>query len=106
MNGSFLFIMKKEFRIKKNLEIENVIKTGKKKYTKNYIGYSINKDEAVHIRYAISVGKKIGDAHVRNKVKRQVRSIIDNMIDVNQTLDIFIVVKSGILLLNYQDMKK
>ncbi len=97
--------MKKEYRIKKNEEIENVLKTGIKKYTKTFIGYKIDDNKRGHFRYAISVGKKIGDAHVRNRVKRQLRSIVDNMVDITQEKDIFIIVKTNVLSLDYNEMK-
>ena len=42
---------------------------------------------------------------MRNKIKRQLRSIIDNVVDVDQECDIFIVAKTNILSLDFEEKK-
>lgn len=67
--------MNKEYIIKKNQEFNNIIKTGdeiKNKYLKVYFC----KNQLSHIRFGISVPKKIGNAVLRNKIKRQVKEIL------------------------------
>ena len=73
--------MKKEYRIKKSKEIEEVLKN--KKYASNpyFSIYIKENNENHHFRYAISVNKKIGKAVVRNKIKRQVREMITDIFD-------------------------
>ena len=65
--------MKKEYRIKKSKEIEEVLKN--KKYASNpyFTIYIKENNENHHFRYAISVNKKIGKAVVRNRIKRLLR---------------------------------
>ncbi|MGM9969709.1 MAG: ribonuclease P protein component [Anaeroplasma sp.] len=99
--------MKKQYRVKKNKEIENILK--EKKYSANgYYSLYIRKNpETSHFRYAISVGKKIGNAVIRNKTKRKVTAIIDNLnINLNQGIDVFIIVKPNILKIDFNEMKK
>ena len=58
-------------------------------------------------RYAISVGKKIGNAVVRNRVKRQVTAIIDSLkLNLDSNTDVFVIVRPRVLELEFKDMEK
>lgn len=97
--------MKKKYRVKKSSEIENIIKNRQSSGNKYFNVYKkIN--ETKYFRYAISVGKKIGNAVNRNRVKRQIRSIIDEISVIDQSLDVFIVCKQTINDIDFKEMKK
>ena len=68
--------MKKEYRIKKSDEIELVMKKGLSKANRTFIVYKYRNSEIQNYRIAISAPKKLGKAVVRNKVKRQMRAIL------------------------------
>ena len=97
--------MKKEYRIKKSKEIEEVLKN--KKYSSNpyFSIYIKENNENHHFRYAISVNKKIGKAVVRNRIKRQIRSII-SQINIKDNIDVFIIVRSKVLDIDFNEMNK
>ena len=97
--------MKKKYRVKRNEEIESIIKNHKS-YGNKYFNVYIKTNETTYIRYALSVGKKIGIAVIRVKRKRQIRSIIDNLIDINQNLDILVVAKPPINNISFDEMNK
>lgn len=99
--------MKKQYRVKKSNEIEQIIK--EKKYFSNayYSVYKKKNTETSYFRYAISVGKKIGNAVTRNRVKRQIRAILNDLnIDMDNNIDVFIIAKTKILDITYQEMFK
>ena len=68
--------MKRIETLKKQEEFNNIIKKGK--FTKNefFIIY-IMKSENENSKYGIAISNKIGKAHLRNKLKRQTRTLID-----------------------------
>ncbi len=99
--------MKKQYRVKKSNEIEQILK--EKKYVSNpyFSIYKRMNPETSNFRYAISVGKKIGNAVIRNKIKRQIRAILNMMsFDINQNIDVFIIARNKIIDLSFLEMKK
>lgn len=70
--------MKKLNIIKKNDEFNYIINNGKKYYSELFYLYML-KNNLDYNRYGISVSKKIGNAVVRNKYKRRIKFIIDNL---------------------------
>ena len=90
--------MKKINIIKKNDDFKNIIDNGKLLKNKNYIIYYKDKEEKYY-RFGISVSKKISKkAVIRNKLKRQIKSIIDNNKNVYQiSKDYIIILKKNCL---------
>ena len=69
--------MKRIEMIKDKKVFNNIIKNGKFKKNNYFVVYYTNKED-VKINFGIAISKKVGNAVVRNKLKRQTRSIIDN----------------------------
>ena len=57
-------------------------------------------------RIGISVGKKLGIAVERNKIKRQVRMMAAELAKENKGLDTIIIVRNGYLRGSFEDNKK
>lgn len=69
--------MKRYEMVKSHEEFNKIIKEGLKIKGKYIIVFYTKKDY-VKPNFGIAVGKKLGNAVVRNKLKRQYRNIIDN----------------------------
>ena len=98
--------MKKRFHIKNNYEFQEIINKGKRVVTKNYILYYDQAKMVRNDRVGISASKKLGNAVERNKIRRQVRMMVDEISDFNRGVDIIIIVRNNYLSCSYEDNKK
>ena len=69
--------MRKINTIKKNDEFLKVIKNGKYIKENCFTIYYIDNKDDNYYRFGISIGKKVGKAFLRNKIKRRLREIIN-----------------------------
>lgn len=98
--------MKKINIVKSSLEFNNII--NKSRYVKNkyfviyFEGNNINK-----YRVGITAPKKLGTAVLRNKLKRQVRNILDNHRNLcSNGRDYIIIVRKGSLDLIFKELEE
>ena len=97
--------MKKEYRIKKTQEFQSVIEKRQSVgcstlviyYQKNNLGYT---------RVGISSGKKVGNAVIRNRTKRQVRSILVDLLDFNKSIDYIVIVRNKFLEQSFENKNR
>lgn len=92
--------MKKEYRVKKNEDFSRIIKEKQSLANRSFIIYYLKNNNG-HARIGISVSKKLGKAIVRNKVKRQVRMMIQQIIDFNDSYDYIVIVRNKYLDLDF-----
>ena len=99
--------MKKLNIIKKQVEIDKVIKQGKLYKNKFYFVYRLYNKDNKYYRFCICVSKKLGNAVIRNKNKRQIKDIIDksNLLFSREN-DYVIILKKEISLAPFEDKKK
>jgi len=96
--------MKLTNRIKASDDFALTIKQGKAQRDQSYVVH-YRTNEFQYVRVGISVSSKLGNAVVRNHIKRQVRSMCDEIINYNHSLDIVIVVKPNFLNRSFDDNK-
>lgn len=98
--------MKKINIVRKNQDFKRVLNQRKSLGNKYLVIYY--KENIINLnRYGISVSKKVGNAVTRNKIKRQIKNIIDknqNLFKKNQ--DYIIIVKKAILDLKYNEIEE
>ena len=93
-------------RIKASDDFALAIKKGRAQRNQSYVIH-YRPNDFNFVRVGISVSSKLGNAVVRNLVKRQIRSMCDSLIDYNsQSLDIVIVAKANFLDRSYDDNKQ
>ena len=92
-------------RIKASKDFALTIKKGKAQRGQSYVVH-YRENELKYARVGISVSSKLGNAVVRNRIKRQIRSMCDSLIDYEKhSFDIVIIAKQGFLNNSYDDNK-
>jgi len=97
--------MRKELRIKKSSDFEKVIKMKHSVVNRSFVIY-FKENEYEHMRVGISVSKKMGKAHVRNKIKRQVRMMVNHLFNEESSYDYVIIVRKGYIFQSFEDNEK
>ena len=81
-------------RIKKYSEFQKVIEAANVKKTCFFVSYRLE-NELGYSRFGISVPKKTGNAVIRNRIKRQVRSAIGQSTNFEKSIDIVLIVRKS-----------
>jgi len=98
--------MDKRYRIKKNSEIDAIFKLKKVKGDSCFAVYQSDDLQGTNVRFAISIGKKYGNAVERNLAKRRIRMIVAEFKDQFIKNKLFvIVIKPSVRALSYPEMK-
>ena len=93
-------------RIKASDDFALAIKKGRAQRNQSFVIH-YRPNEFTYTRVGISVSSKLGNAVVRNQVKRQIRSMCDSLIEYNsQSFDIVIIAKSNFLNRSFDDNKQ
>lgn len=99
--------MKKAYRIKKNEAFQEIFKKGKSFANRELVIYYVKKPKQTHFRIGLSVGKRLGNAVMRNKIKRYLReSFISLEDDIISELDLVIIARNPTVNMNYHQIKK
>jgi len=83
-----------KYRIKKYSEFQKVIEEGDIKKTCFFTSYTIP-NSLGYSRFGISVPKKTGNAVVRNRIKRQVRSAIGQATKFESSTDTVLIIRKS-----------
>lgn len=98
--------MKKKNRVRKSEEFQTLIHKGKKYANGQFVLYTTPKKEE-EARIGITLSKKIGNAVIRNKIKRQVRMMCQDLISFDTCMkDAVIIVRFGYKSCSYEQAQK
>ena len=98
--------MNKKQRIKKNAEFQTIFKKGKSFANRQFVVYCLNKEEDYY-RVGLSVSKKVGNAVVRNRIKRYIRQTFLEIHDqVFPNMDYIIIARNPAAKLDFHETKK
>ncbi|MDD3206955.1 MAG: ribonuclease P protein component [Bacilli bacterium] len=84
--------MKRQYRIRKSEDFHRIIHASRFVKNQFFVVY-FQPNELSSSRVGISIPKRIGIAVIRNKIKRQIKAILQENLDVNRAIDYVIVPK-------------
>ncbi len=97
--------MKRYEMIKDKRRFNFIIKSGHYNKDRNFVVYYVPREHPVYSHYGIAIKKTIGHAVIRNRLKRQVRSIIDqNKLLFKKDYDYIIMIRNECLNKVYEEM--
>src|SRR5690625_6117807 len=100
-------MMKKEYRVKDNKEFQYIFQNGKSFANRQLVIYFTEEVDQDHFRIGLSVGKKIGNAVTRNRIKRYLRQSFHEMEGrIIPTLNIIIIARQPTKEKNYIKIKQ
>ena len=94
--------MKKAYRVKSDKDFQAIFTEGRSVANRKFVVYSLEKDQS-HYRVGLSVGKRLGNAVVRNAIKRKLRHVLMELGPYLGTQDF---ARKGVEELDYSTMKK
>ncbi len=97
--------MKALYRIKDTKEFKQIVSKRNKVSSSSFIVYYQNKEKDF-TRIGIATSKKLGKAHVRNHIRRQVRVMAKALIEAKINYDLVIVIKANYLTNDYHTNKQ
>ena len=97
--------MKVVNRVKDSNDFGKIIKQGKTAKNTSYIIHFV-KNNLSYTRVGVSVSKKLGNAVTRNRVKRQIRAMLDSLINYNlNKFDVVVIARQDFLNKNFDENK-
>src|SRR5690554_677984 len=97
--------MKKKKRLRKNMEFKKVYKARKNFWNRNLILY-IKRNGTKETRIGVSITRKVGNAVVRNKLKRRIKELNRRYIEsLKEGYDIVIIPKKNAVNLSFKDLE-
>lgn len=97
--------MEKKYRLRKNMEFKRVYNGGKNYWNRNLILY-VRKNDLKNSRIGITITKKIGNAVVRNRIRRRMKEIIRLRLgNIKNGYDLILIPKKNVIDISYKDLE-
>lgn len=101
--------MKKSYRVKTEKDFQTVFDQGQSVANRQFVVYRLEKSGQKHFHVGFSVGKKLGPAVLRNKIKRRLRhcvSQLDQERGIRADVDFIIIARRPVSQMTFAQIKK
>ncbi len=99
--------MKKKYRVKKQKDFQAIFHHRSSAANRQFVIYQLTKKEQTYFRVGLSVSKKLGNAVVRNKIKRYMRQVmLEEREHIQTKKDYVIIARVPCVELKYVEFKK
>lgn len=97
--------MNKIYRLRSNMEFKKVYSGGKNYWNRNLVLY-VKKNDIGNTRVGYSITKKIGNAVVRNKIRRRMKEIYRlNFSNIKNNYDLIFIPKKNTVDISYKELE-
>lgn len=97
--------MEKKYRLRKNMDFKKVYSSRKNYWNRNLTLY-IRKNKLDESRFGVTITKKIGNAVVRNKIKRRIKEIYRlNLYRIKDGYDLVFIPKKNVVDISYIELE-
>lgn len=97
--------MKKSYRVKKEKDFQRVFDTGESCANRKFVVYRLADSDQTHFRVGLSVGKKVGNAVNRNRIKRQIRAVLQELKPEIASVDFIIIARPSTRDLHHEEIR-
>lgn len=97
--------MRKNYRVKSKKDFNAIFKDGQNFANRKFVVYKLEKDQK-HFRVGISVSKKLGNAVVRNSIKRKIRHVLIKYQGGLAKADFVVIARKGVETLDYHQVEQ
>lgn len=99
--------MHRSHRLRKNEHFQAVFQRGTSAANKHFVIYSARQEGQAAFRAGISVSKKIGNAVIRNRVKRLIREAVARLEDaIPKGVDLVIIARPGVESMSLENIEQ
>ncbi|MGD9677750.1 MAG: ribonuclease P protein component [Vulcanibacillus sp.] len=101
--------MQRKYRLKKRKDFKRIYIRGKSYSNRELVVYIFNNYTVEEYRIGISVSKKIGNAVLRNRIKRLIKEVLHNklkQIKIKKNIDLIIIARKPIIDMKYKDIER
>ncbi|OAB40508.1 ribonuclease P protein component [Paenibacillus macquariensis subsp. defensor] len=99
--------MQKSLRLRNRADFSRVYRHGRSFANHQFVVYWFRKKEVEQFRVGISVSKKVGNAVVRNRMRRMVKEIVRHHdVELIEHIDLVFIVRKGAITMPYKDMER
>lgn len=101
--------MKKAYRVKSESDFQRVFKEGQSMANRQFVIYTLPKPGQAHFRIGISVSKRLGNAVVRNRIKRKIRQAImelDKQSRIQHEVDFVVIARQPVITMSVHMCKQ
>jgi len=97
----------KSLRLRNRADFSRVYRHGRSFANHQFVVYWFRKKEVEQFRVGISVSKKVGNAVVRNRMRRMVKEIVRHHdAELIEHIDLVFIVRKGAITMPYKDMER
>lgn len=99
--------MHRKLRLRNRADFNRIYRYGKSFANRQLVVYWSNKYDTERFRLGVSASKKIGNAVVRNRMRRMLKEIVRlHEAEIRDHVDIIIIVRNGAVGMEYKELEK